>query len=53
MMVDGGFILKTNQDVLRRISWSRAARTDKKVHALCNGISVKLEIAQKFSPNEE
>ncbi len=41
-MADGGFILKTNQGELKRIHWSRAARTDKKVHALCNGISVKL-----------
>ena len=41
-MVDGGFILQSNKDELKRISWSRAARTDKKVHALCNGISVKL-----------
>lgn len=42
MWVENGFILKTNSDVLKRIAWSRAARTDKKVHALCNGISVKL-----------
>lgn len=33
---------------MRRIKWSRAARTDKKVHALCNGISMKLEISEKY-----
>lgn len=37
-----GFILKTNMDNLRRIKWSRAGRTDKKVHALVNGISLNL-----------
>ena len=37
-----GFILKTNMDNLRRIKWSRAGRTDKKVHALCNGISLNM-----------
>jgi tRNA pseudouridine38-40 synthase len=42
IMMEGGFILKTNQDELKRICWSRAARTDKKVHALCNGVSLKL-----------
>lgn len=42
MWVDHGFILKTNAGELKRIAWSRSARTDKKVHALCNGISVKL-----------
>jgi tRNA U38,U39,U40 pseudouridine synthase TruA len=26
----------------KRVKWSRAARTDKKVHALCNAISLKL-----------
>lgn len=49
VMMESGFILKTNQDELKRISWSRAARTDKRVHALCNGISVKLEISEKFT----
>lgn len=48
LLLENGFILKTNATELRRIKWSRAARTDKKVHALCNGISLKLEIAQKY-----
>lgn len=52
LMMEDGFILKTNQDELKRIRWSRAARTDKKVHALCNGISAKLEIAEKFTSKE-
>jgi tRNA pseudouridine38-40 synthase len=42
ILIEGGFILKLNQDSLKRIHWSRAARTDKKVHALCNGISLRL-----------
>jgi len=42
ILLDGGFILKSNSEELKKIKWSRAARTDKKVHALCNGISVKL-----------
>ena len=29
-------------DNLKRIKWSRAGRTDKKVHALSNGISCNL-----------
>jgi tRNA pseudouridine(38-40) synthase len=42
VLCDNGFVLKTNMQNLRRIKWSRAGRTDKKVHALCNGISASL-----------
>ena len=48
LLVDNGFVLKSNAHELKRIRWSRAARTDKKVHALCNGISMKLEISEKY-----
>ena len=37
-----GFILESNMKEPKRVKWSRAARTDKKVHALCNAISLKL-----------
>lgn len=37
----------------KRVKWSRAARTDKKVHALCNAISLKLEISPKYINREE
>lgn len=42
-LCDNGFVLKTNMSSLRRIRWSRACRTDKRVHALCNGIAASLE----------
>jgi tRNA pseudouridine38-40 synthase len=48
-----GFILATNADNLRRIKWSRAGRTDKKVHALCNGISLNLELGERYQLGEE
>ena len=38
----GGFILSSNAEELKKIKWSRGARTDKRVHALCNGLSMKL-----------
>lgn len=47
-LCDQGFVLKTNMDNLRRIKWSRAGRTDKKVHALCNGISLNLELDERY-----
>jgi len=37
-----GFILESNTTDLKRVKWSRAARTDKRVHALCNAVSTKL-----------
>ena len=43
-----GFVLKSNAEELKKIKWSRAARTDKKVHALCNGVSLKMEILEKY-----
>lgn len=47
-----GFILPTNMSEPKRVKWSRAARTDKKVHALCNAISLKLEISTKYIRSE-
>lgn len=47
------FILESNTNNLQRIKWSRAARTDKKVHALCNAISAKLEIDKKYMKPED
>lgn len=40
-------------DNLRRIKWSRAGRTDKKVHALCNGISASLEFDERYIIDRE
>jgi tRNA pseudouridine38-40 synthase len=48
VLCNGGFILKTNMESLRRIKWSRAARTDKRVHALCNGVSASLELDERY-----
>jgi tRNA pseudouridine38-40 synthase len=48
VLCDQGFILRTNMDNLKRIKWSRAGRTDKKVHALCNGISCNLELDDRY-----
>lgn len=48
LLVENGFILKSNAHELKRIKWSRAARTDKRVHALCNGITMKIEISPKY-----
>ena len=45
VLFENGFILKSNMESLKRIKWSRAGRTDKGVHALCNGISCSLEFA--------
>lgn len=50
-LFDRGFILETNMSEPKRVKWSRAARTDKKVHALCNAISLKLEISPKYINN--
>jgi len=47
-LCENGFILKTNMANLRRIKWSRAGRTDKRVHALCNGISASLEFDDRY-----
>lgn len=33
---------------LKKLGWNRAARTDKGVHALSNGINVKLTISEDF-----
>lgn len=52
VLLDSGYILQSNAVELRKIKWSRAARTDKKVHALCNGISMKVEINPKFIDEE-
>ena len=41
-LCEQGFVLKSNMCHLRRIRWSRACRTDKRVHALCNGIAASL-----------
>jgi tRNA pseudouridine(38-40) synthase len=38
---------------LKRIKWSRAGRTDKKVHALCNGISLNMEIDTRYIVDRE
>lgn len=40
-----GYISKDNQIDLHKIGWSRAARTDKGVHAAGNLISLKMEIS--------
>lgn len=48
VLCEQGFILKTNMENLKRIKWSRAGRTDKKVHALCNGISASLEFDSRY-----
>lgn len=40
-------------DNLKRIKWSRAGRTDKKVHALCNGISASLEFDDRYIIDRE
>ena len=48
VLVEQGFILPSNAVELKKIKWSRAARTDKRVHALCNGISMKIEINPKY-----
>ena len=49
MFCENGFVLKSNMDSLRRIKWSRGGRTDKKVHALCNGISAGLEFDSRYT----
>jgi len=38
---------------LQKIGWSRAARTDKGVHAVSNFINCKLSISEKFLKAEE
>lgn len=48
VLCENGFVLKTNMANLRRIKWSRAGRTDKRVHALCNGISASLEFDDRY-----
>jgi tRNA pseudouridine38-40 synthase len=53
VLCENGFVLKSNQDNLRRIKWSRAGRTDKKVHALCNGISASLEFDERYIIDRE
>ena len=53
VLVDQGFVLPSNADGLKRINWSRAARTDKRVHALCNGIAMKLEISPRYVLDHE
>lgn len=53
VLCENGFVLKTNQANLRRIKWSRAGRTDKRVHALCNGISVCLEFDNRYILDRE
>lgn len=42
VLSENGFILPSNASQLKKIQWSRAARTDKRVHALCNGVSMKI-----------
>lgn len=44
-MFDAGGILEANMGDPKKLSWHRAARTDKKVHALVNVISLKLNPA--------
>jgi tRNA pseudouridine38-40 synthase len=51
VLVKEGFILQSNASELKKIKWSRGARTDKKVHALLNGLSLKLEISPEYILN--
>ena len=39
-------------DNLKKIKWSRAARTDKGVHAVANYVSCKLSITENFLDDE-
>jgi len=38
---------------LQKIGWSRAARTDKGVHAVANFVNCKLAITEKFLKRDE
>lgn len=39
-------VSQCNSDNIKKITLTRGARTDKGVHALCNTLSVKLQITQ-------
>ncbi|CAD8178392.1 unnamed protein product [Paramecium pentaurelia] len=45
---DSNLIMEQNGNDLSKSGWSRGARTDKGVHALCNSIAVKLCINKEF-----
>ena len=40
-------------DLVKTYKWSRAARTDKGVHAICNGISCLFSINDRFYDEEK
>jgi tRNA pseudouridine(38-40) synthase len=52
-LFDSELILDQNYDTLQKIGWSRAARTDKGVHAVANFVNCKLSITSKFLKEEE
>jgi len=52
-LFDSELILDHNFDTLQKIGWSRAARTDKGVHAVANFVNCKLAITEKFLKRDE
>ena len=45
---ESGFIKAHNAGDLKKIGWTRASRTDKGVHALCNAVACKLEVDKEY-----
>lgn len=43
-MIDGGFVLPQHMGDVKDVSWSRGARTDKGVHALCNVVALRMNL---------
>ncbi|KAL4476269.1 hypothetical protein ABPG74_010002 [Tetrahymena malaccensis] len=47
-LIDSKLISETHMGELKKAGWGRGARTDKGVHALCNGVNVKLAISEDY-----
>jgi len=47
-LAEAKLISEMHKEELNKISWGRGARTDKGVHALCNGISLKMSIPEEY-----
>ncbi|CAD8078994.1 unnamed protein product [Paramecium primaurelia] len=48
LLLKQNLVSELNADSIKKIGVSRGARTDRGVHALCNYVSLKLQIDQKY-----
>ena len=51
-LVNCGLISEFNKNDFKKSGWSRASRTDRGVHAVCNGISVNCDIRRHMIKGE-